>query len=77
MREIGQTIACAKKKVEQLINVPVLMKISSGRGKSTLCKGEVTGVFPQVFTVRLEDGTCKTFSYSDVHTKNVLFLKKQ
>ena len=77
MREIGQTISGTKKRVEQLLNIPVLMKISSGRGKSTLCTGEVTGVFPAVFTVRLDDGTSRTFSYSDVHTKNVLFLKKQ
>ena len=75
MREIGQTISGAKQQVEKLLNIPVLLKISSGRGKSTLCRAKVTSVFPAVFTVRLDDGTNRTFSYSDVHTKNILFLK--
>lgn len=52
------------------------MKVSEGRGKSTLLKGSIVAVFPAVFTVRLESGEVRTFSYSDVHTRGVMFLKE-
>ena len=77
MREIGQSIAGAKERVQKLVGIPVLMKINVGRGKSTLLKGEVTAVFPAVFTVKSDDGQNHTFSYCDVHTKNVLFLSRK
>lgn len=77
MREIGQSIDGAKERVQKLVGIPVLLKINSGRGKSTLLKGEVTKVFPAVFTVKSDDGQNRTFSYCDVHTKNVLFLPRK
>ena len=74
MREIGQNLDYAKEKVKRLLNIPVLIKINSGRGKSSLVKGEITAVFPAVFSVKLDTGEIKTFSYADVHTRGVLFL---
>ncbi|MDE6302560.1 MAG: hypothetical protein K2M36_03110 [Clostridia bacterium] len=74
MREIGQNLDYAKEKVKRLLNIPVLIKINSGRGKSSLVKGEITAVFPAVFSVKLDTGETKTFSYADVHTRGVLFL---
>lgn len=74
MREIGQNLDTTKERVKKLLNIPVLVKINSGRGRTSLCKGEVTAVFPAVFTVKLDDGETKTFSYADVHTRGVLFL---
>ena len=68
MREIGQSLCEAKARVQQIIGVPVLVKINSGRG---------TAIFPSIFTVELDGGEKRTFSYSDVHTKNVLFLKNK
>lgn len=76
MREIGQQIDYAKKKVERLIGIPVVVKIIGVRGKATLCQGKICSMFPSIFTVQMDDGTIRTFSYSDVHTKNVLFLKR-
>lgn len=75
MREIGQNLDNTKERVKKLLNIPVLIKINSGRGKSSLCRGEVTAVFPAVFSVKLDSGELKTFSYADVHTRSVLFLK--
>lgn len=72
MREIGQNINFAKESVSQLLNVPVLVKIRTGKGKSTLCHGIVTALFPSVFSIKLENGDTRTFSYSDVHTKCVV-----
>ncbi len=74
MREIGQNLDFAKERVKALLNVPVVIKINSGRGRSALYRGTVTATFPAVFSVKLESGELKTFSYADVHTKSVLFL---
>ncbi len=67
----------AKSRVKKLIGIPVLIKVNSGRGKSALYRGEVTAVFPAVFSVKLDTGELKTFSYADVHTRGVLFLKPE
>ena len=77
MREIGQSIGEAKACVQKIVGIPVLIKINGGRGKSSLCHGKVTALFPSIFTVELDTGEKRTFSYSDVHTKNVLFLKNK
>ncbi len=77
MREIGQSLCEAKARVQKLVGIPVLVKINGGRGKSTLRHGKVTAIFPSVFTVELDGGETRTFSYSDVHTKDVLFLKNK
>lgn len=77
MREIGQSIVEAKARVQKIVGIPVLVKINGGRGKSSLHHGKVTALFPSIFTVELEGGEKRTFSYSDVHTKNVLFLKNK
>ncbi|HBP52250.1 MAG TPA: hypothetical protein DD626_02995, partial [Clostridiales bacterium] len=71
MREIGQSIVEAKARVQKIVGIPVLVKINGGRGKSSLYHGKVTALFPSIFTVELEGGEKRTFSYSDVHTKNV------
>ncbi len=77
MREIGQNLNGAKERVKKLLGIPVLIKVNSGRGKSAIFRGEVAAVFPAVFTVRLDSGETKTFSYADVHTRGVLFLKPE
>ncbi len=75
MREIGQDLQTAKERVAGLIGVPVLIKINSGRGKSELRRGEVVATFPAVFTVALDTGEQKTFSYADVHTRACILLR--
>ena len=74
MRGIGQTLRSVKERVAGLVGVPVLIKISSGRGKSELHRGEVGAIYPAVFSVTLDTGEQKTFSYADVHTRSVMFL---
>lgn len=75
MREVGKGIEESKNRVARLIGVPLLLKVNEGRGKSSLLRGTIMGVFPAVFTVKLDTGEIKTFSYTDVHTRGVLFLK--
>lgn len=76
MREIGKGIAETKTRVEKLVGVPLLIKVSEGRGKSILLRGSIIKVFPAVFTVMLESGEIRTFSYSDVHTRGIMFLNE-
>ncbi len=75
MREIGKGIDETKSQVKKLVGVPLVVKINSGRGKSSVVRGTIAGVFPAVFTMKLDSGEIRTFSYSDVHTRGVLFLK--
>ncbi len=75
MREIGRDLSAAKARVKRLIGVPVLIKINGGRGKSSLFHGEVIAAFPAVFSVKLDGGEHKTFSYADVQTRGIMFLK--
>lgn len=77
MREIGKGIGEAKARVESLAGTPLLMKVDEGRGRSTLRRGKIIAVFPAVFTVQMDDGEVRTFSYSDVHTRGVMFLKDE
>ena len=76
MREIASSIISTKERVKCLQGIPLVVKVVGPRGKSTLFYGEVKDVFPAVFTVRTTIGETKTFSYSDVHSGNILFLKK-
>lgn len=72
MREISKNITQSKSQVEKFVGMRALIKISERHGKETLVYGTVDRLFPSVFTVKLDDGEIRTFSYSDVHTGNVL-----
>ena len=75
MREIKRGIEESKTRVQKLMGVPLLMKVDEGRGKSSLYHGTIVNTFPSLFSVKLDTGEMKTFSYTDVHTKGVMFLK--
>ena len=75
MREIGKGIDETKSQVKKLVGVPLVVKINSGRGKSSVVRGTIAGVFPAVFTMKLDSGEIRTFSYSDVHTRGIMFLR--
>ncbi len=76
MREIGKDIGETKRRVEELVDTPLLLKVNEGRGKTFIYRGRIVAVFPAVFSVRLESGELKTFSYADVHTRGIMFLKE-
>ena len=73
MREIGKGLGEAKAQVRELAGVPLLFRVSEGRGRSSIVKGRIVATFPAVFT-RTESGEVRTFSYSAVHTREVLLL---
>ena len=55
MREIGKGLGEAKAQVRELAGVPLLFRVSEGRGRSSIVKGRIVATFPAVF-VHGEDG---------------------
>jgi uncharacterized protein Veg len=76
MREIATSIHNTIERIKCLEGIPLVVKVIGPRGKSSLICGVVTDIFPAVFTILTDHGEKKTFSYSDVHSGNILFLKR-
>lgn len=78
MREAGQNLDIAKKRVEMLRGTPVLLRVNEGRNRINCYHGIIEEVYPSVFTFRIDDiDKVKTFSYNEVQTKNVMFLRPE
>lgn len=75
MRDIGQNINKAKKRIELLCGTKLLIKVNEGRGKTSCFTGIIEDMYPSLFTFRTDSGELKTFYYSDVLTKSVKFFK--
>ncbi len=65
----------AKKFVSSLIGKEVKIKVNVGRNKHEYYEGEVIGMYPYLFTVKV-DNLMKSFSYVDLITKDVQFKIK-
>ena len=65
------------KKINNMKGTPLTVKVNRGRNKIECYDGEIESTYPNVFTVRLTSGGIGTFSYADVHAKNVLFYKRK
>ena len=77
MREAGQNLDIAKRRVEMLKGTPVILRVNEGRNRINCYNGAVEEVYPSVFTFRIdENDKVKTFSYNEVQTKNVKFLRR-
>ncbi len=74
MRDSVTNMDQLKINIRLLQDVPLLMKISKGRGKSQIVRGRIVQTFPAVFAIQLDSGETKTFSYADAHTKTIMFL---
>ncbi len=70
MREIVYQLEHVKRRAERLKGVFVRIRINKGRNKYVEKEGEISDVFPAVFTFSSGEETL-TFSYSDLLTKNV------
>lgn len=70
MREVVYKMDEAKKRAERLKGMKVRLKIHKGRNKYVYREGEISDVYPAVFSF-LSDGETLTFSYSDLLTKQI------
>ena len=55
--------------------LPLTLKINRGRNKIESYDGVIESTYPNVFTLRLDDGGIGTFSYADIQSKNIAFYK--
>ena len=74
MREQGQDLTVAKEKAKRLLGIPALIKIKGARGKVEVVSGQISALFPAVFTITIDGAPSRTFSYADILTGNILFL---
>lgn len=77
MRENGKNLDDVKQRVEKLKGTQVVLKVNEGRNRINCYNGAVDETYPSVFTFKLDNDKVKTFSYSEVQTKNVKFLRPE
>lgn len=75
MREITQDVAYTKALVKRIAGQQIKIKVNRGRNKTELLRGSVEDTYPQIFTFRKTDGELNSFSYADILSKTVRFLK--
>ena len=63
-----------KKKVCELENYKLKIKINLGRNKYEYLEGKIMKIHPNIFTVMTNKGI-RSFSYSDIATKAVVIGK--
>lgn len=63
------------KSVRALMGVRVKLKVSRGRNKSELIEGILENAYPNIFTVRKQSGEISSFSYADVISRHIKFLR--
>lgn len=76
MRETFYSSKQVEESVRALTGVRIKLKINRGRNKTELIEGILENAYPNIFTVRKTSGELNSFSYADVISKNVRFLKK-
>ncbi len=61
-----------KKEVTGMIGKKILAKVDIGRNKYEYIEGIILNTYPFLFTIKTNNEV-KSFSYSDVLTKNIIF----
>ena len=66
------TIEKIKNEVKNMVGKKILAKVDIGRNKYEYIEGVVINTYPFLFTIKTNN-EIKSFSYSDVLTKNIVF----
>lgn len=61
-----------KEEIYNMIGKKVLAKVDIGRNKYEYIEGTILNAYPFLFTIKTSNDI-KSFSYSDVLTKNIIF----
>ena len=75
MKEVLHTVSGAMNNVKTLTGLNVKLKVNRGRNKIELIEGIIENAYPNIFTIRKNSGELNSFSYADVVSGNVHFLK--
>ena len=67
-------IELTKEKVKTLLNKKIKIKVNIGRNKHEYYEGYIKKLHPNIFTIKTNQGI-KSFTYTDVLTKNVILTK--
>lgn len=67
-------IELIKEKVKTLLNKKIKIKVNIGRNKHEYYEGYIEKLHPNIFTIKTNQGI-KSFTYTDVLTKNVILTK--
>lgn len=67
-------IELTKEKVKTLLNKKIKIKVNIGRNKHEYYEGYIEKLHPNIFTIKTNQGI-KSFTYTDVLTKNVILTK--
>ncbi len=60
-----------KQNIENLMGKKIVAKINVGRNKFEYIEGIILNTYPFLFTIKTEN-EIKSFSYSDILTKNIV-----
>lgn len=60
-----------KQNIENLMGKKIVAKINAGRNKFEYIEGIILNTYPFLFTIKTEN-EIKSFSYSDILTKNIV-----
>ena len=63
-----------KKELESLINIKIKIKSYLGRNKYEYYEGFIKKMYPNIFVISTNKGD-KTFSYSDIASRQVMISK--
>lgn len=75
MREINNNVTEIHANVRALTGLHVKIKVNRGRNKTELVEGILENAYPNIFTIRRQSGEINSFSYADIISKNVKFIK--
>lgn len=75
MRELIYAGKQLLESVRALTGVRVKLKVNRGRNKTELIEGILENAYPNIFTVRKQSGELHSFSYADIISKHVKFLR--
>ena len=75
MREINNNVTEMQANVRALTGLHVKIKVNRGRNKTEIVEGILENAYPNIFTIRRQSGEINSFSYADIISKNVKFIK--
>ena len=75
MKEVLYSVSAAMDDVRAMTGLKVKVRVNRGRNKIEMIEGVIENAYPNIFTIRKENGELNSFSYADIIASNVKFLR--